>query len=96
VSEGIQNLKFDLDDCIILMPYDAGAPGGPRPWRHYDIQRDELSGRTDTKRVTVTHGPTGISYTEDRFLPYRNKQIAIAMVKAAVEELIKQLKESEV
>lgn len=38
--------------------------------------------------VTVTHIPTGLSTMESRFAPYRNKVIALARVKIAVEEFI--------
>ena len=85
----IDQLEFRLDDCVVEAAQNTELK---RPWKLYEIQRQEEMGGSSMRTVTVTHLPTGISYSEDRFMPKRNREIAIEAVKARVNELIKKVK----
>ena len=91
----LANLKFDLRDCIIEV---AKHSGKERP-----VQFGVTNGEVDFSEhpgedlesimngVTVTHIPTRLSVTVSKFLPFRNRQIAIQMLKKQVEERIAQV-----
>lgn len=92
LPDNLKNLKFSLEDCVIDV---AQHPTKQRP-----VQYGILNGEIDyaanpgqdaesiMNRVTATHLPTNLSVTVDKFLPYRNRAIAIELLKQQVEKRI--------
>lgn len=92
-ADTIDQLAFRLEDCQIDVAMNTDVKE-QRPWRLYEIRRQEDMGGSSMRAVTVTHLPTGISFTEERFLPKRNREIAVEAVKRRVEEFIAAAKAS--
>lgn len=95
LPENLKNLKFDLGDCVIEVPQH---PEKKRPVQHGitngEVDFSQHPGEdleTIMNRVTVTHVPTKLSVTVDKFLPHRNRAIAIELLKRRVEERIAQV-----
>ena len=85
---------FSIKDCEITSPVNPrtgksfrfGASNGEHglegtPGREPDAGRA-------SRRVVVTHVPTGITVVKDDYLPYRNKEIALKEVEKLVNEWI--------
>ena len=95
IPEQLRNLKFDLADCIIDVARQAekgrpvlyGVTNGEVDYA--DNPGQDLE--TIMNRVTVTHIPTKLSVTVDKFLPSRNRTIAIELLKRQVEQKIAEL-----
>lgn len=92
LPENLKNLKFDLADCLIEVPRH---PDKDRPMQHGitngEVDYAQHPGKdleSIMNRVTATHLPTGLSVTVDKFLPYRNRAIAVELLKRQVEERI--------
>jgi len=85
---------FNEDDCEVIYPIN------PRTGKSYRFPAlngeyplegkpgEESEGARAARVVTVQHTPTGIAVAEDRFLPYRNKEIAMKLLKEKVLEWI--------
>jgi len=95
LPKNLQNLKFDLGDCVIDVaqhpdkqrPVQFGITNGEIDYAKYPGQDLE----SIMNRVTVTHLPTKLSVTVDKFTPFRNRAIAIELLKCQVEERIAQV-----
>ena len=80
--------SFSIDDCTVSFPvnprtgssYRVGATNG----EHAPTEDASRAARA----VVVTHIPTGLSVTKDDFLPFRNKELAIAELKKLVQKWI--------
>lgn len=81
---------FREQDCQVGGGTFVDSSGNPRTPR-WGAQAgnpldEELSG------VIVRHVPTGLTASEDRFHPTRNKELAMLRLKSMVEDWIKQAK----
>jgi hypothetical protein len=96
LPENLRNLKFDPEDCVIEV---AQHPEKKRPVQ-FGISNGEIDYsqhpgedmESIMNRVTVTHVPTRITATVNKFLVHRNKVIAMELVKRQVEEYIEKVK----
>jgi hypothetical protein len=95
LPENLKNLKFSLDDCVIEVaqhptkerPVQFGISNGEIDYAKHPGQDME----SIMNSVTVTHVPTRLSVTVNKFLPFRNRTIAIELLKHQVEERIAQV-----
>lgn len=89
------DLVFSRDDCMVNPAVFANANGTLSKARVGIQNGISLNGRmptqSDRNRITITHVPTGISVTEDRFIMHRNKELAFRelerLVKIRIEEI---------
>lgn len=85
----IYDLKWDPEDCVVDTARNIDLQGKVnREYRMYEIAQEELGGGSEKRKVTVFHPPTGLSVTESKFLPKRNKEIAMKKLKVLVEKWI--------
>ena len=78
---------FKKEDCIFEMPVNQGD--STKPFR-VGIQNGQVDLRDPdselkSKLVRAIHVPTGLTASESRFAPYRNKVVALAALKSLVE-----------
>ena len=97
MSDESQQLVFDRADCAVsgaLVDQVNGAKKRPR-WGSQagNVVNGVIGPKVldQLRAVTVTHVPTGISVTEDRHQPYRNKEIALIKLEGLVNDFIKSL-----
>ena len=89
-----EDWEFSLNDCEIVAPinprtgqsYRFGAANGE--FGLEGAPGHESDGARASRRVSVRHVPTGITVVKDDFLPYRNKELALAELKRLVHEWI--------
>ncbi len=86
----MDELVFSEEDCLVEMPENQADRTKPLRFGAMNGQANLSDPAWEDKltRVTVTHIPTGLSTFEGRFAPYRNKVIALARMKIAVEAFI--------
>lgn len=92
-------LKFSRDDCVVVRPQiDRGSEGKTSRARYGQLNGSaSIDGRIATpeelNKVTVIHGGTNLSFTESRFMPHRNKELAFQglekLVNLRLEEMRK-------
>ena len=92
-------MRFDVKDCEITTPVNPRTGQSYRfPAMNGEYTLDgapgqESEGAKAARRVIVRHVPTGITVEEHRFLPFRNKEIALNLLQKRVEEFIQKTKE---
>lgn len=94
VPQELLDLKFDLKDCHFFSEQHSGKKKNPRPVKfgisNGEIDFSDPSTNPDdpmaaARRVYVTHIPTQITVSVDRFMPKRNREVAIELLKGKVE-----------
>ena len=85
---------FSEKDCEVILPVNPRTGKSYRfPAMNGEFSLEgkpgaESEGAQKARRVVVRHVPTGLEAVEDRFLPYRNKEIAMKKLETIVGEWI--------
>lgn len=93
----LDDLKFDLKDCLIEgATRQVGTQSVPVIYgvSVANIRNGMQMTQQEVNAITVTHLPTGITFTADRGSPKLNRETAIAAVRAMVEKAIASAKEA--
>jgi hypothetical protein len=95
MGQALQDLKFDLKDCTIEVarhstknrPIRFGIFNGEIDYADHPEEDPEKI----ASKVTVTHIPTGLSVSVDKFHPSRNRAVAIELLKEEVTQYINKM-----
>lgn len=87
---------FRREDCIVIFPQAEYAgkhlsSRAPRVGMANASKNGTIMTKEDENRVTIIHPQTDISVTEDRFIAYRNKELAFQRLEVLVNRKIEEL-----
>ena len=94
-------MSFQIKDCDIQAPINPRTGKGYRwPASNGEVPLEgkpgqESEGARQARRVVVTHVPTGISVAEDRFMAFRNKELALLELEKLVNNWIERQQKSQ-
>ena len=95
----INELVFNKKDCVVKTPRVDGSDGLTRTPKWGVQAGNSINGvmgaaiEDDLKLITVTHVPTGITVSEHRFHPKRNKDLCYQRLETLVNIRIKEMQE---
>lgn len=94
----IEDLKFELKDCLIVGATRDGGRRGDLPVIFGIPEANVRNGRPMTpeeiNEITVIHQPTGIRFTANKGGAQQNRRVAIDTVKQLVEAKIKEVQDA--
>ena len=94
-------MSFKISDCEIQTPVNPRTGRGYRwPASNGEVPLEgkpgkESEGSQQSRRVVATHVPTGIAVAEDRFMAFRNKELALLELEKLVNNWIERQQKSQ-